>query len=77
MVTFWYTNAVPQYGNTNVGKWRSLEDKIEKFGVNKILYIITGVSSNTHLDTDYSPHIKVPDVIWNLVCAKNNGTEII
>lgn len=48
--TFQYTNAIPQYGSFNSGKWRVHEEIIRKYATNTCapkdgtLYLITGTS---------------------------------
>ena len=50
LATFWYTNAVPQYGSTsNSASWKRYERKIKEYvvhacGSDGIMYLITGAS---------------------------------
>ena len=69
--TFWYTNAAPQYPLNNQQAWRTIEQRIEEFGINKAMFILTGIS----LEDDSDDRLNIPRFFWKLPCAKNTFTN--
>lgn len=75
--TFTYTNAVPQYGTFNCGKWAKYEKLIrqkakECSANNGNLYLLTGVAKKTGTPESrmpVQPKIVIPDYMWTAGCC--------
>ncbi|XP_024000044.1 endonuclease domain-containing 1 protein-like [Salvelinus sp. IW2-2015] len=76
--TFTLTNAVPQVGSFNRGRWRVMECNVRKYlelncknNNNKIeAYVVTGALPN--ITNKLNNQVNIPDLLWTAYCCYND-----